>query len=127
MKENQEDCIELAERIARLLVPVVETLQGQDNTDVDPRLKADLLRFNVYVSIRFFGHLIFSLYGILLYSDLEKILRVVKSQANRSKFSRGVNHIGDSENIAKCKDLVDQGFKVFNVGILTNSLLWIPF
>jgi len=76
VKGNQEDCVDLAEHIAQLLVPVAEALQRRTNGDVDLRLKADLLRLN---------------------GDLEKILGILKSQADRGKFRRVVNHIGDGE------------------------------
>lgn len=49
MKRNHEECINLAESVARLLVPFVEKLQGHTDADLDSHLKADLVRFNVYV------------------------------------------------------------------------------
>ena len=37
---------------------------------------------------------------------------------------RVVNLVGDGEDILRCKDLVDQGFKKFEVGIVLNKILY---
>jgi hypothetical protein len=50
MNENQEECMDLAGSIARLLVPFVDKLQGYNDVDVDSHFKTDLVRFKVYVS-----------------------------------------------------------------------------
>jgi len=49
--------------------------------------------------------------------DLEKIRDIVKLQADRNMFSRAANSVSDGEEILRCKELIDQGFKRFEVSM----------
>jgi len=61
---------------------------------------------------------VFSLLTLLIYDvqrDLEKIRDILKLQADRNIVSRAANSVGDGEDILRCKELIDQGFKRFEV------------
>ena len=47
--------------------------------------------------------------------DLEKIRDILKLQADRNIVSRAANFVSDGEDILRCKELIDQGFKRFEV------------
>jgi hypothetical protein len=47
--------------------------------------------------------------------DLEKIRDIIKLQADRNMFLRAANSVSDGEEILRCKELIDQGFKRFEV------------
>ena len=50
--------------------------------------------------------------------DLENIRDILQQLADRNTLSRTVNADADSGDIVRCKDLIDQGFKRFEVGII---------
>jgi hypothetical protein len=55
-------------------------------------------------------------------SDLEKILEILQRIASsklRTRFLKPEEHQGD---IVRCKEMLDQAFKVFNVGHLLHML-----
>jgi hypothetical protein len=53
--------------------------------------------------------------------DLEKIRDILKPQADRNVVERAANSVGDGEDILRCKELVDQGFKRFEVSTTLNT------
>jgi len=55
--------------------------------------------------------------------DLEKIRDILKLQADRNIASRAANSIGDGEDILRCKELIDQGFKRFEVSTTLVKIL----
>ena len=60
----------------------------------------------------------FALLMLLTYDvqrDLEKVRDILKRQADRNIVARTVNSVGDGEEILRCKELIDQGFKRFEV------------
>jgi len=61
---------------------------------------------------------VISLLMLLTYDfqrDLEKIRDILKLQADRNIVSRAANSVGNGEDILRCKELIDQGFKRFEV------------
>jgi len=94
IKNNKADCEELVMRIVQLLDPIRDALESQMASDIDPHLKEDLERFT---------------------RDLEKIRNILQLQANQNLAGRAANSIGDGEDILRCKELVDQGFRRFSV------------
>ena len=46
MKDNQEDCSDLADQIKTLIDPINSTLQDHESADVDVKLKQDLERLH---------------------------------------------------------------------------------
>jgi hypothetical protein len=55
--------------------------------------------------------------------DLEKIRDIFKLQADRNIVSRAANSVGDGEGILRCKELIDQGFKRFEVSMTLVEIL----
>jgi hypothetical protein len=69
---------------------------------------------------------VFSLLILLTYDvqrDLEKIRDILKLQADRNIIARAANSVGDGEDILKCKELIDQGFKRFEVSTTLVKIL----
>jgi hypothetical protein len=69
---------------------------------------------------------VFSLLILLTYDvqrDLEKIHDILKLQADRNTISRAANSVGDGEDILRCKELIDQGFKRFEVSMTLVKIL----
>ena len=68
----------------------------------------------------------FSLLILLTYDvqrDLEKVHDILKRKADRNIVARTVNSVGDGEDILKCKELIDQGFKRFEVSMIFVKIL----
>jgi hypothetical protein len=112
IKGNKTDCEELVTRITQLVGPIRDTLKAQNTTDIDHRLKGDLEHFKQYIS---FPHGVFDYLMTFGERDLEKICNILQVQVNRHASSRAVNVVADSEDILRCKELIDQGFKRFEV------------
>ncbi|KIM83174.1 hypothetical protein PILCRDRAFT_7143 [Piloderma croceum F 1598] len=93
-RDNKADCEDLVTRIVELLDPIRKALKNQNSMDIDLNLKEDLERFT---------------------QDLKRIRDILQQQADRSTVGRVVNSVGDGEGILRCKELVDQGFKRFEV------------
>ena len=55
--------------------------------------------------------------------DLEKIRDILKLQVDRNIVARAANSVGDGEDILRCKELIDQGFKRFEVSTILNRIL----
>ena len=55
--------------------------------------------------------------------DLEKIRDIIMLQAGKNIFSRAANSVSDGEEILKCKELIDQGFKRFEVSMTLVRIL----
>jgi hypothetical protein len=55
--------------------------------------------------------------------DLEKIRDILKLQADRNIVARAANSVGDGEDILRCKELIDQGFKRFEVSTIRDRIL----
>ena len=55
--------------------------------------------------------------------DLEKIRDILKLQADRNIVSRAANSVGYAEDILRCKELIDQGFKRFEVSTTLVKIL----
>ena len=55
--------------------------------------------------------------------DLEKIRDILKLQADRNIVSRAANSVGNGEDILRCKELIDQGFKRFEVSMTLVKIL----
>jgi hypothetical protein len=69
---------------------------------------------------------VISLLMLLTYDvqrDLEKIRDILKLQADRNIVSRAANSVGDGEDILRCKELIDQGFKRFEVSMTLVKIL----
>ena len=88
---------------------ILNTLQNKTVRDIDPNLVADLLRR----SIRTFKRLS----SIILWSGrtLEDVRDYLLEQAGRGRLGRAMNLAGDGDNILKCKEMVDNNFKDFQV------------
>jgi hypothetical protein len=54
---------------------------------------------------------------------LEKIHDILKRQADRNIIVRAANSVGDGEDILRCKELIDQGFKRFEVSTIFVKIL----
>jgi hypothetical protein len=55
--------------------------------------------------------------------DLEKIRDILMLQTDRNIVLRATNSIGDGEDIVRCKELIDQGFKRFEVSTILIEIL----
>jgi hypothetical protein len=55
--------------------------------------------------------------------DLEKIWDILKLQANQNIVSRAANSVSDGEDILRCKELINQGFKRFEVSMTLVKIL----
>ena len=67
-----------------------------------------------------------SLLMVLTYNsqrDVEKIRDILKLDADRNIASRAANSVGDGEVILRCKELIDQGFKRFEVSMTLVKIL----
>ena len=91
------------------------TQKDQNAMDIDLSLKDDLKRFAQYVPY-------FLLLSTLRKRDLENIRDILQLQADRHITGRVMNFVGDGEEVLKCKELVDQGFKKFEVSTILNSI-----
>ena len=117
-KGNETDCEDLVTRIVQLLDPIGQTLRNQSATDIDLRLMEDLRRFTEYVSCACYRCLL-----TMFQRDLEKIRDILKLQADRNIVARAANSVGDGENIFRCKELIDQGFRRFEVSTIRDRIL----
>jgi hypothetical protein len=106
-------------RIVQLLDPIRDALESRVASDIDPHLKEDLERFTRYV------HYSRCSFWLLMVCkrDLENIRNILQLQANQNLAGRAANSIGDGEDILRCKELVDQGFRRFSVSIMLNMVL----
>ncbi|KIM86429.1 hypothetical protein PILCRDRAFT_4924, partial [Piloderma croceum F 1598] len=93
-KGNRSDYDDLVTRIVQLLDPIRKALENQSFVDVDLSLTEDLERFT---------------------EDLRRIRDILELQADRNAAGRALNSVGDGEDIIRCKELVDQSFKRFEV------------
>jgi hypothetical protein len=69
---------------------------------------------------------VFSLLILLTYDvqrDLERIRDILKLQADRNIIARAASSVGDGEDILRCKELIDQGFKRFEVSMTPVKIL----
>ena len=55
--------------------------------------------------------------------DLGKIRDILKLQGDRNIVLRATNSVGDGEDIRRCKELIDQGFKRFEVSMTLIKIL----
>jgi len=94
VKNNKQDCAVVADRTVQLVMALVETTRGLTVADLDPSLRADMERLSV---------------------DLREIRDIMVEQANRSTFARVLNHLGDVDNISRCKEKLDHSFRTFQV------------
>jgi hypothetical protein len=64
---------------------------------------------------------------MLVKSDLERIRDILQLQADRNIAGRVMNTIGDGEDLIRCKELVDQAFKRFQVSSMVSTMFRIIF
>ncbi|KAF7969842.1 hypothetical protein HWV62_23655 [Athelia sp. TMB] len=88
---NKRAWMNLAERIAWLLIPVEEALRGHEVYELDPVLKVYLRNLN---------------------SDLEKILRIARTQTRHSRFSCMSHMEDEDEDLARCQHLVNRAYRI---------------
>ncbi|KIM72963.1 hypothetical protein PILCRDRAFT_15657 [Piloderma croceum F 1598] len=94
IKGNKTNCEELVACVNQLLDPIWKMVKNQKARDIDLYLKEDLQSFT---------------------GDLEKIQDILQLQANQSLARRAMNSVGNGEDIIRFKELVNQGFKRFEV------------
>jgi hypothetical protein len=61
----------------------------------------------------------------MLCRDLENIRDILKVQVDRPILKRTLNAVGDAEDIVRCKELIDQGFRRFEVSTAINASSYI--
>lgn len=93
--------------------PIGDTLKAQNAKDIDLRLQEDLKRFERYVPHHDYVRLL-----MRWQRDLADVHDILQRQVKRNMFSKTKNADVDARDILKCKDLIDQGFKRFEVGFL---------
>lgn len=107
--------MDLANHIAQLLMPIIDVMQGQNAADVDPRFEADLTRFRQCVTFLSSSSSSSVLPQLRLFRDMESVFNTLESQTKQGTFRRIVNNNTQSDEIVKCKEKIDNSYKIFQV------------
>ena len=93
---------------------IIESSYGKDDTEVDTRFKRKLDRLKEYVA-RPIGMPHIEM--IIFHSDLEEILSILQDLSSADRVTRVAKHVESSQQITKCKDILDAAFQLFQVRV----------
>ncbi|KAF7976955.1 hypothetical protein HWV62_5012 [Athelia sp. TMB] len=94
---NKRAWMDLAERVAWLLIPVEEALRGHEVYELDPVLILYLRNLNSWLDAR---------------RDLEKILRIARTQTRHSRFTCMSHMEDEDEDLARSQRLVNRAYRI---------------
>ena len=91
--------------------PILKALRNKTVQDIDPNLAMDLLRFQKYVNQNLWKII------IMFYSNrtLEDVRDCLLRRTGQGRLGRAMNLVGDGENIIKCREMINNSVKYFQV------------
>ncbi len=125
IKQNRDDCDELATRICGLMLVIVVPLKDKYQSDIPPSLQADITQLTTYVKLSSYRHLLSDVHQAIYWPSEGSFKRLSsKTSSRQSSFlelmqllfgvavRRSTQHVGNSRYVSSIHIHVPYSFSI---------------